>query len=141
MSRIATNHRRPFFSADESPSDITNPNPDLFGLRLLPVVNYYQATHSQDAAVDNDEDSHQLMEQMAQHQFSLPMDELIDKELAAFLVKAVASLLEKQAAILTMRFGLKDQGEMALQAVADQLHVTRERVRQIQNDRGTCKTR
>lgn len=74
------------------------------------------------------------MEQMAQHQFSLPLNVLIDKDLAAFFVKAVASLSEKQGVILTMRFGLKDQDEMTLQAIADQLRVTREQVRQIQND-------
>jgi RNA polymerase primary sigma factor len=98
------------------------------------ISSYYLATHSLDAAVYNDEDNQQLMEQIAQHQFNLPLDELIDQDLAEFLVKAVASLSEKQGAILTMRFGLQDQGEMTLQAVADRLHVTRERVRQIQND-------
>jgi DNA-directed RNA polymerase sigma subunit (sigma70/sigma32) len=33
-----------------------------------------------------------------------------------------------------MRFGLKNHTEMTLQAIAEQLHVTRERVRQIQNN-------
>ncbi len=107
---------------------------DLPEQDIKTIIGYYQATHSLDAAVHHDEDGQQLMEQMAQHQFNLPLDELIDENLSVFLVNAVATLSETQAAILTMRFGLQNQGEMTLQEVADQLHVTRERVRQIQND-------
>jgi RNA polymerase primary sigma factor len=107
---------------------------DLPEQDIKTISSYYQATHSLDEAVHHDEDSQELMERMAQHQFSLPLDELIDEALAEFLGKAVATLPEKQATILAMRFGLQDQSEMTLQAVADRLHVTRERVRQIQND-------
>ena len=71
---------------------------------------------------------------MPQHQFALPLDELFGQDLAQYVGNAVASLPEKQATILAMRFGLRDHTEMPLQAVADQLQVTRERVRQIQND-------
>ncbi|OAI14947.1 MULTISPECIES: sigma-70 family RNA polymerase sigma factor [Methylomonas] len=107
---------------------------DLSEQEIKTISSYYQATHSLDAAVNDDEDGLDLMAKMQQHQFSLPLDELIERDLAQYVDKAVASLPEKQAAILTMRFGLRDHTEMTLQAVADQLHVTRERVRQIQND-------
>lgn len=107
---------------------------DLSEQEIKTISSYYQATHSLDAAIGDDDDNLDLMAKMQQHQFSLPLDELIDKDLAQYVDKAVASLPEKQAAILTMRFGLRDHTEMTLQAVADQLHVTRERVRQIQNE-------
>ena len=74
------------------------------------------------------------MEKMPQHQYKQPPDELADAALSQLLERAVASLPEKQAAILSMRFGLQNQSEMTLQAIADQLQVTRERVRQIQNE-------
>ncbi|CAD6878835.1 hypothetical protein [Methylomonas albis] len=106
---------------------------DLSEQEIKTISSYYQATHSLDAAI-GDDDNLELMAKMQQHQFSLPLDELIDQDLAQYVDKAVASLPEKQAAILTMRFGLRDHTEMTLQAVADQLHVTRERVRQIQNE-------
>lgn len=109
-------------------------NCDLSEQELKTLSSYYQATHSLDAPVGDEEDGLDLMAKMQQHQFSLPLDELIDQDLAQYVDKAVASLPEKQAAILTMRFGLRDHTEMTLQAVADQLHVTRERVRQIQNE-------
>ena len=107
---------------------------DLSEQELKTLSSYYQATFSLDTPLGDDEDGLDLMTKMQQNQFSLPLDELIDQDLAQYVDKAVASLPEKQAAILTMRFGLRDHTEMTLQAVADQLHVTRERVRQIQND-------
>jgi len=107
---------------------------DLSEQEIKTISSYYQATHSLDASIGDDDDNLELMAKMQQHQFSLPLDELIDQDLAQYVDKAVASLPEKQAAILTMRFGLRDHTEMTLQAVADQLHVTRERVRQIQNE-------
>lgn len=107
---------------------------DLSEQEIKTISSYYQSTHSLDATIGDEDDGLDLMAKMQQHQFSLPLDELIDNDLAQYVDKAVASLPEKQAAILTMRFGLRDHTEMTLQAVADQLHVTRERVRQIQNE-------
>lgn len=97
------------------------------------ISGYYQSTHSLDTSLSDDNDDHTLMASLKQHQFALPLNELIDKNLSLYLSKVVASLPEKEASILNMRFGLRNHTEMTLQAVADQLHVTRERVRQIQN--------
>ncbi len=97
------------------------------------VSSYYQATHSLDAAVSEENDDFTLMDSMQQQQFALPLNELIDRNLNLYIDNVVASLPEKEAAILNMRFGLRNHTEMTLQAIADQLHVTRERVRQIQN--------
>ncbi len=98
------------------------------------ISSYYQATHSLDASLTDENDDQTLMASLKQHQFALPLNELIANNLSLYLGKAVGSLPEKEATILNMRFGLKNQTEMTLQAVADQLHVTRERVRQIQNN-------
>jgi len=97
------------------------------------ISSYYQATHSLDESLSGDKDDQTLMSGLIQHQFPQPLDELVDQHLSLYLGKIIASLPEKEAAILTMRFGLKNHTEMTLQAVAEQLHVTRERVRQIQN--------
>lgn len=106
---------------------------DLTADEVKTISEYYQATHSLDASLSGDEDDQTLMSRLKQQQFALPLDELIDRNLSLYLSKVVASLPEKEAAILNMRFGLKNHTEMTLQAIADQLHVTRERVRQIQN--------
>jgi len=97
------------------------------------ISSYYQATHSLDESLSGDKDDQTLMSGLIQHQFPQPLDELVDLHLSLYLGKIIASLPEKEAAILNMRFGLKNHTEMTLQAVAEQLQVTRERVRQIQN--------
>ena len=73
------------------------------------------------------------MDTLIQQQFLSPLNDLINSNLSLFIAHIIASLPEKEAAILNMRFGLKNHSEMTLQAIADQLQVTRERVRQIQN--------
>jgi RNA polymerase primary sigma factor len=98
------------------------------------ISSYYQATHSLDATDSDDGDDQPMMAKLKQNQFALPLDELIDNNLSLTISTVVASLPEKEAAILNMRFGLNNHSEMTLQAIADQLHVTRERVRQIQNE-------
>ncbi|MGY6274566.1 sigma-70 family RNA polymerase sigma factor [Methylomonas sp. MgM2] len=98
------------------------------------ISNYYQATFVNDTSNDHEDDGMSVMEKMQQQQFTQPMDKLIETDLVRYMDRVLATLPEKQANILSMRFGLKNHTEMTLQAVADQLHVTRERVRQIQND-------
>ena len=98
------------------------------------ISSYYQSTYVNDASNDDEDDSLSVMERMRQEQFTQPLDKLIETDLVSYMNKAVATLPEKQANILAMRFGLKNHTEMTLQAVADHLQVTRERVRQIQNE-------
>ncbi|MGZ4994246.1 MAG: sigma-70 family RNA polymerase sigma factor [Methylobacter sp.] len=108
---------------------------DLNEDEIKTIRNYYQSTHSLDAVEDSDEDESQaLMARMKQQQFAQPLDELINRNMDRYLNQVVATLPDKEAAILNMRFGLKNQTEMTLQAIADQLQVSRERVRQIQNE-------
>jgi len=108
---------------------------DLSENEIKAIRSYYQATHSLDEAADAEEDEGQaLMERMKQQQFALPLDELIDHDLTQYIDQVVSTLPDKEASILNMRFGLKNHTEMTLQAIADQLQVSRERVRQIQNE-------
>ncbi len=108
---------------------------DLSEDEIKVIRNYYQATHSLDESMASEEDEGQtLMARMKQQQFALPIDELIAGNLTQYLDQVVATLPEKEAAILNMRFGLKDHTETTLQVIADQLQVSRERIRQIQNE-------
>ena len=97
------------------------------------ISSYYQSTYVNDASNDDD-NAMSVMEKMRQEQFTQPLDRLIETDLVSYMDRVVATLPEKHANILNMRFGLKNHTEMTLQAVADQLQVTRERVRQIQNE-------
>ena len=108
---------------------------DLSEQEIKTISSYYQSTYVPEVGSEaDDEDAMTTMDRMQQQQFSQPLDDLIVSDLALYMDRAVATLSEKQAIILSMRFGLKNHTEMTLQAVADQLQVTRERVRQIQNE-------
>lgn len=104
---------------------------DLSEDEIKIIRSYYQATHSLDEESD---EGLELMSRMKQQQFALPLDELIGRNLGQYLDQVVGTLPEKEATILNMRFGLKNHTEMTLQAIAEQLQVSRERVRQIQNE-------
>jgi RNA polymerase primary sigma factor len=107
---------------------------DLSEDEIKVIRNYYQATHSLDEVRETaDDESLALMARMKQQQFALPIDELIACNLSQYLEQVVATLPEKEAEILNMRFGLKNHTETTLQVIADRLQVSRERVRQIQN--------
>jgi RNA polymerase primary sigma factor len=107
---------------------------DLSEQDIKVISSYYQSTYVMDMVSEEDDDGMSVMERMQQQQFSQPLDDVIDSDLVTYMDRAMATLPEKQATILSMRFGLKNHTEMTLQAVADQLQVTRERVRQIQNE-------
>lgn len=111
---------------------------NLTEYEIKTISSYYQSTYVNEVSNDGDDDAMSMMEKMQQRQFTLPLERLIEIDLASYMNKVVATLPEKQANILNMRFGLKNHTEMTLQAVADHLQVTRERVRQIQNE-ALCK--
>ncbi len=64
---------------------------------------------------------------------SNPYHELEDKTVVNMLQGMVKHLNEREAAILSYRFGLDGGQERTLEEVGDKFNVTRERVRQIQN--------
>ncbi|MDD2759078.1 MAG: sigma-70 family RNA polymerase sigma factor [Methylomonas sp.] len=107
---------------------------DLSESEIKTISSYYQATFVYESGIAEEDDGMLQMERMQQWLFPQPLAELLEIDLASFMDKVVATLPEKQAHILAMRFGLKNHTEMTLQAVADHLQVTRERVRQIQNE-------
>lgn len=106
---------------------------NLSAEEIKTISSYYQSTHSLDSSLSEDYDDLSLLDTLKQQQFELPLNDLINKDLSQHLATIIAGLSDKEAAIINMRFGLKNHTEMTLQAVAEQLDITRERVRQIQN--------
>ena len=60
-------------------------------------------------------------------------EEYEKKELVDIIEKVLATLAEREANILRLRFGLGDSQKMTLEEVGLKYGVTRERIRQIQN--------
>ena len=71
-------------------------------------------------------------------QFVLPSEApsvdfvLLKEELSLLLVNALTQLEPRECEILYRRFGLLDSNQQTLEQIAEDLHITRERVRQIQ---------
>jgi RNA polymerase primary sigma factor len=61
-----------------------------------------------------------------------PSDSLLSQDLNSQIERALASLSDKEAQILRLRFGLGEDGEHTLEEVGQRFEVTRERIRQIE---------
>lgn len=63
-----------------------------------------------------------------------PSKQLEEKDILNLLTNLLRKLPEREAAVLDYRFGLSDGKERTLEKVGKHFNITRERVRQIQND-------
>lgn len=83
--------------------------------------------------IDNNEEMPMLINTLEQHHFPSQLNVINSAALKKTLQKALKTLPEREADVLSYRFGLENDVEMTLQDIADLLNITRERVRQIQN--------
>jgi RNA polymerase primary sigma factor len=61
-----------------------------------------------------------------------PSDRLYSKEIGELINKLLADFPKRDAEIFILRHGLNNKSRMALEAIGDMYHISRERVRQIQ---------
>lgn len=97
------------------------------------IVRFYQTGQPASSDENNDEPDQDIMANLEQQSFRQPLDELTQDQLNRFIIEAIDTLPQREADILALRFGLKHHQETTLQGIAEQMHVTRERIRQIQN--------
>jgi RNA polymerase primary sigma factor len=109
---------------------------DHLGLNPRRIQQYRDASKapiSLDAPIGADEPK-QISEVVADPNAAAPFDRLI-RENDRELVKAVlATLTPRESTILAMRFGLDDGRPKTLEEIGEKLGVTRERIRQIQEE-------
>jgi RNA polymerase primary sigma factor len=80
-----------------------------------------------------DDDNNTYSELIADEQATNPYDRLEDETVRDMLRELMKSLDKREAEILSYRFGLDGGPERTLEEVGEKFHVTRERIRQIQN--------
>lgn len=71
---------------------------------------------------------------LEQQIFTHPMEEIAETELAKLIADAIKTLNPREAKVVCSHFGVLEESgsEMTLQEIGDELHLTRERIRQIQ---------
>jgi len=104
------------------------------GLDARRVRRYRQASRapvSLDAPIGDDEND-RVSEVVADPNATLPSEQLVYESDNALVQEILATLPEREREILAMRFGLVDGKERTLEEVGERFGVTRERIRQIQ---------
>ena len=86
-----------------------------------------------DSPISN-EDSTPILETVADENASAPLDELVRESDMQLLREVLASLDTRANKILAMRFGLDDGESKTLDEIGEHFGVTRERIRQIQDE-------
>src|SRR2546422_5059403 len=90
-----------------------------------------RAPISLDAPLGTDE-SDRISEVVADPNAAAPFDRIVTETDSEMLHEILATLTQRERAILAMRFGLDDGEPKTLEEVGQHFHVTRERIRQIQ---------
>lgn len=98
------------------------------------VRRYRQASRapvSLDAPI-GDDDSNHISEVVADPNAAAPFARVVHETDTALVREILESLPERERIILTLRFGLSDDTERTLEEIAKRFDLTRERIRQIQ---------
>jgi RNA polymerase primary sigma factor len=110
---------------------------EAVGLNPRRVREYREAARAPvplDAPLGNDDDSAQVSEIVADTNAAAPFDQLVKQTDTALVKDLFATLPPRERAILSMRFGLEDDAPKTLEEIGQHFRVTRERIRQIQNE-------
>ena len=93
-----------------------------------------ESPKSLDAALDRSEDEHTLGDSMADELAIDPTGVTQNHEVERLLNNWIEALSHREKEVLEGRFGLHDRDPETLEVLSDRLGLTRERVRQIQNE-------
>jgi len=123
---------REIFGRDSTDEELA----EELGLDPRRVRQYRSANRapvSLDAPIGDDETS-RISEVVADQNAATPFDHLSRETDNELLREVLGTLTEREGAILAMRFGLNDGAEKTLEEVGAHFGVTRERIRQIQEE-------
>jgi RNA polymerase primary sigma factor len=93
---------------------------------LRPLLSLDESVH--------DDDSQPLQEILANPEDTTPEEDFVQKELHTQLLSAMDKLTDRERDIVTRYYGLGDEESTSLEAIGDDIKLSRERVRQIRND-------
>lgn len=91
-----------------------------------------QTATSLDTPVGEDDNAMTKADFIEQQVYEPALTSIFRKELIETIHNALNSLSSKEAQVISCRFGINTPNEMTLEEIGQELHLTRERVRQIQ---------
>ena len=107
------------------------------GLKPQRVREYREAARapvSLEAPLGTDEDSARVSEVVADTNAAAPFDQLVTTSDTELVREVLTTLSPKERAVIDMRFGLGDGTPKTLEEIGQHFRLTRERIRQIQNE-------
>ena len=107
------------------------------GLNARRVREYREASRapvSLETPLGTDDDSRSIAEVVADTKAAAPFEELAKASDTELVREVLASLTPRERQILTQRFGLDDDTPRTLEEIGQDFGVTRERIRQIQEE-------
>ncbi len=107
------------------------------GLKPVRVREYRQASKapvSLEAPLGASDETNQVAEVVADVNAAAPFNRLVRASDFEMLKEVFATLTPRERAVLSMRYGLEDDTPRTLEEIGGHFGVTRERIRQIQNE-------
>ena len=101
------------------------------------VQQYREASRapvSLDAAIGHDDESNRIADVVADPNAAAPFDQVVRATDTELVREVLSTLSEREISILSTRYGLKDGTPRTLEEIGAQFGLTRERIRQIQEE-------
>ncbi len=102
--------------------------------KKLPIIKKAIRIYNSTPQTDQSEAGWSLGDMVEDERIRSPEDMLLESDSLAHVLKMLEEMDQREATVLRMRFGLNENEPHTLKEIGEALHLTRERVRQIETE-------